>query len=355
MKSKPGSMFESIKTHLTRLRNLLDSRSGDDAHSRQISRWVVAPILGIGILALFLVLASLLGIEIAERKSHRAGAAGTFFTVNGVELHVRLIGDPGHDPTGSPLLLIHGFTISGGHEYDRIIPALKDERRLIVPDLLGFGHSERLKQKDPRYSRQGQAELLAEIVRQSGVDRVDVVGTSYGGGVALYLALENPDLVRQLVLIDAQVEDLQSAEYRSLCELPLDLDRVILWNYQGSSPLSEAIALDECGEVGYCPTESELALRKEVARVEGTTQALTAFCSSQSELDIVTRLDEIGQPLLVIWGLEDEVLSGRQLDLLNQHAKITKQVLMPATGHAPHLGHPSRVAQILLDFLQAHE
>ncbi len=322
----------------------------DDLHKKHISRWFTLPLLGVTFIAALLVFGSLLGIEITEEKGHRAGAEGEFFELDGVELHARLIGGPGSDPTGVPLLLIHGFTISGSHEYDRIIPELKTERSLILPDLLGFGHSDRLLHTDERYTRAGQADLLVELLRETGVDQVDIVATSYGGGVALKLSLNHPDRIRKLALIDAQVDDLQSAELQSLCEFPLNLDRIIFWNYQGSSPLSEAIALENCGDVGYCPTEAELAIRKEIAQIEGTTEALTAFCESQTRLDIIDDLDTLQKPILLVWGLQDEVLSDRQRRLLIEHAHISEQVLLEATGHAPHLERPARVAQFLLDF-----
>jgi pimeloyl-ACP methyl ester carboxylesterase len=155
-----------------------------------------------------------------------------------------------------------------------------------------------------------------------------------------------------VALIDAQVEDFQSHAYRSLCELPLDLNRVILWNYQGASPVSEAIALEDCGEVGYCPTEADLEQRETIASIEGTTEALTSFCLSQSDLNIIDKLHRIRSPLLVIWGEEDDVLNQRQLRLLLEHARITKKVLLPATGHAPHLEHPEQTARILLEFFK---
>lgn len=328
------------------------SHAGDESSVdlQDIVRSIAFPVLGAVLILFLFAVGSLLGVELTENRSQKTGAAGDFYLVNGVEMHVRIIGDPHNDPTGAPLLLIHGFTVSGGHEYDRIIPELVSERSLIIPDLLGFGHSQRLKHLDRRYSRAGQARLLVELMDQLSVEQVDIAATSYGGSVALHLVLDRADLVRRMALIDAQVEDLQSAAYRSLCELPLDLNRVILWNYQGSSPVSEAIALENCGQIGYCPTEAELKQRKEIASIEGTTEALTSFCLSQSNINIVNKLHLIQSPLLVIWGQQDEVLSQRQRRLLIEHAEVTKQVLMPRTGHAPHLEQPAEVARILLQF-----
>lgn len=307
-------------------------------------------VLGLVLLLFVVLMTTATGIFLTERGEVQAGAQGRFVEVKGRQLHVRLFGDPETDPQEPPLLLIHGFSVVGGHEYDRIIPELEGRRSLIVPDLLGFGGSERLPQTDPHYDRAGQALLLSALLQRLDVEKVDAVGASYGGGVALQLALQRPDLVRRMALIDAQVEEMRSETYKKLCRLPFGLNRAVMWNYKGSSPLATWIASSGCGQVGYCPGEAELDLRWRFASVEGTTEALVAFCKSQNDPHIVEQLGEIEGPVLVMWGLSDDVLPERQREVLISRLEEPEQIVFPATGHAPHLERPRQVAQQLLDF-----
>jgi len=104
---------------------------------------------------------------------------------------------------GSPVLLVHGFGAST-YTWRNIAPALAQDHRVIAVDLKGFGHSD--KPFDERYSVFDQAELLKQLIIDNNLRDLALVGHSYGGGVALVLALdEDPRLdgrISKLVLLD---------------------------------------------------------------------------------------------------------------------------------------------------------
>jgi len=104
---------------------------------------------------------------------------------------------------GSPVLLVHGFGAST-YTWRNIAPALAQNNRVIAVDLKGFGHSD--KPFDERYSVFDQAELLKQLIIDNNLRDLALVGHSYGGGVALVLALdEDPRLdgrISKLVLLD---------------------------------------------------------------------------------------------------------------------------------------------------------
>ena len=87
-----------------------------------------------------------------------------------------------------PLLLIHGFGAST-YTWRHIAPELARTHRVIAVDLKGFGQSD--KPFDSRYSVFDQAELLAELIEEKDLHNLTLVGHSFGGGIALMLALEN--------------------------------------------------------------------------------------------------------------------------------------------------------------------
>src|SRR6188472_3261662 len=88
---------------------------------------------------------------------------------------------------GPPILLIHGFG-TNTFTWRHISPDLARDHRVIAVDLKGFGRSD--KPFDERYAASDQAELLTELILERDLRKLTIVGHSFGGGVALLLALE---------------------------------------------------------------------------------------------------------------------------------------------------------------------
>ena len=100
---------------------------------------------------------------------------------------------------GEPLLLIHGLGSSGA-DWAFQAPALEDRFRLIVPDLRGSGHSTAT---PGHYSIDEFASDLWALLDSLGLSRPSIVGFSLGGAVALEMALQRPEDVARLVLINS--------------------------------------------------------------------------------------------------------------------------------------------------------
>ena len=103
--------------------------------------------------------------------------------------------------TSPPLVLLHGFD-SSALEYRRLAPLLSETRDVFVPDILGWGFSNH----DTVQSFTPAAKMahLKSFVRNVVKEPCVIVGASLGGALAITLAVESPELVDQVVLIDAQ-------------------------------------------------------------------------------------------------------------------------------------------------------
>ena len=101
--------------------------------------------------------------------------------------------------TGPVLLLIHGMAGSSD-TWRAMIPALAKKYRVVAPDLLGHGRSDK-----PRgdYSLGAFAVWLRDLLDELGVTRATIVGQSLGGGVAMQFVYQHPDYCQRLVLISS--------------------------------------------------------------------------------------------------------------------------------------------------------
>lgn len=108
----------------------------------------------------------------------------------------------------APIVLLHGFD-SSAIEYRRLAPLIAQKRDVYAPDILGWGFSDH---KDViSFTPAAKLAHLKSFIREVVGEPCIVVGASLGGAIAILLATESPELVEKVVLIDAQVIDLESS------------------------------------------------------------------------------------------------------------------------------------------------
>ncbi|HEX4446125.1 MAG TPA: alpha/beta fold hydrolase, partial [Polyangiaceae bacterium] len=131
------------------------------------------------------------------RRSHH------YVLVDGVRIHwveaVEAVEAPAvrADARRPPLVLLHGLNDSY-RTWRRLAPLLAADRRVLMPDLPGHGLSER---PDASYELRWYARLMARWLETIGLDRCDLAGHSFGGGVAQAMLLECPERIRRLALV----------------------------------------------------------------------------------------------------------------------------------------------------------
>ena len=174
-------------------------------------KWQLNATLGLAAIALALGSCGLTGGD---------GNEGPYALLGPVDAPVNLYyEDTGEGP---PLLLIHGFGAST-YTWRHIAPELALTHRVIAVDLKGFGQSD--KPFDSRYSVFDQAELLAELIEEKDLRDLTLVGHSFGGGIALMLALEAEQRlegrIAKLVLLDSIAYPQQIPVFFRMLDVPL--------------------------------------------------------------------------------------------------------------------------------------
>ena len=136
-----------------------------------------------------------------SNRSHRhlrpvrdvAAPSLQFRTIHGYRRAFRIAG------SGPALLLIHGVGDSS-KAWETVHAKLAQRFTVIAPDLLGHGESDK---PHADYSLPAFANGMRDLLAVLGIDRVTVVGHSFGGGVAMQFAYQYPELVERIVLVSA--------------------------------------------------------------------------------------------------------------------------------------------------------
>ena len=154
-----------------------------------------------------------------------AAQSETTLTVDGHDLSVAYYeGGPETDPEAGTEADLEGTTVflhgipTWSFLWHRIAPAFEEEYRVVVPDLVGFGNSDRREGFDR--SIRAQEAMLSGLLDDLGEDRVTLVAHDIGGGVALRVAANEPDRVERLVASNAVCYDSWPVEFIADFGLP---------------------------------------------------------------------------------------------------------------------------------------
>lgn len=130
----------------------------------------------------------------ATETAETPGAAPLtgYAEVNGLSLYYEI-----HGEGGQPLVLLHGG-LGGTVDFSQLLPLFAQTRQVIAVELQAHGHTADI---DRPMSFEAMADDVAALVEQLGLETVDVLGFSLGGGVALQTAIRHPEIVRRLVLV----------------------------------------------------------------------------------------------------------------------------------------------------------
>ncbi len=252
-------------------------------------------------------------------------------TVNGITLHYE---DEGR---GDPVLLVHGLG-TGSADWACQVPALASRYRVIAPCLRGFGQSER---PEGPYSIGLFAEDLDALLDHLGIDRCHVCGISMGGAVSLQFAVDRPERLRSLVLINSQ----PSFEIDTLRKRMLVLSRTVLTRTLGLN--REAAIQLRRNFPGRANRELREKLRGRFRNDIGPyMQSLKAIAGW-------TVADQVGGIAVPVLFIAAELDYTRPEEKAGYAAMFPDARLVTIAGarHAVHLERPGEVNDLLLEFL----
>lgn len=254
----------------------------------------------------------------------------------------------GGDPSGPPLLLIHGFLVSH-EEFDDILPHLASNR-LILLDLPGFGESEVPAPEDFAFDLESFADICASLLERLAPEGAAVLGHSMGGGVAMTLAARHPELVKRLVLIDPLSFPFALGLKARLPLIPGIGGVLVRYAYRW--PIFLQYFRDDVFSPGF---PLPIARIRRAYQLFNTVEAREAAYATIKAIAVPERLpSQIGTiqtKTLILWG-ERDVIFPLALAHRLQGALANATLMTFPTAHSPHEEAPSEVSRAISPFLQ---
>lgn len=264
-----------------------------------------------------------------------------FADIDGVRIHYQEKG------TGTPLVLIHGYT-SSTYSWKDVFEPLAKTFHVIAIDLKGFGFSGK---PDGDYTRRAQSVLVAHLLEHLNVEQAWLCGNSMGGEVALNVALANPQRVAGLILVDsAGVEVPGSGSLAPGYLLVPGVGRILI----ALSLISEKLVRQGLRKSFYDQskvTDERVANYYRPLKTRGGQLAALRARAQWSAFPVEPELGKISVPTLILWGAQDQLIpltAGRKLSSLIKDSKL---VIFDSCGHLPQEEMPARTVDEITKFI----
>ncbi|MCY1528956.1 hypothetical protein D9M68_640790 [compost metagenome] len=279
-----------------------------------------------------------------ELQPRWAPAPSQFVAIEGMQVHVR---DEGPRDDSAPLLLLHG-TSASLHTWEAWATALKTQRRVISLDLPGFGLTGPFPDGD--YHIQHYSRFLAALLQQMQVPRVVLAGNSFGGQLAWQFALDYPQRVERLILVDA-------AGYpRNATSVPIGFR---LAQVPALAPLMANILPRKMIEAsvrnvyGDPDKVSEALVDRyyQLTLRAGNREALRQRFVQAPAGEGYKRIAQLNVPTLIIWGGLDALIPPDNAERFKRDIAGSRLVLFEDLGHVPQEEDPTRTVAAVQAFL----
>ena len=297
----------------------------------------------------------------ASSKSPKLHLPGDYAAVNGVRLWYESEG------SGPPLVLIAGgpgFSHSYFHPHFSV---LATSFRVIYYDAFGTGKSDRAHDRH-EYAFARDVENLEGLRKALGLEKINVLGHSYGGMVAQAYALRYPESVQKVILVDsswgAEMSRalIDNSNYEIRNQYPESFEKRMKMHERGLLSCSEeyqkADDADETFLLFYNMSASE--------KLGQSVEPLNAdvFCAingddpdfveggEMAKLDFRPQLKDLRMPMLIMAGRFDRILFPRYQVKFKSYAPQAQFVMFEKSGHFPFIEEPENFTRIVKEFLQ---
>jgi 2-hydroxy-6-oxonona-2,4-dienedioate hydrolase len=339
------------------------------AHGLQISRFGMALLVGAGAVLLGLAGGGIRAAaqETPDPKSEVGGLHSKFVDVNGVQARYYEAG------SGEPMVMIHGGFTAGSstaNVFSRNIPELSKHFHVFAVDRLASGMGGN-PLKDDDYTYQGDVEFIYGFLQALNLGSVHLVGHSAGGAIALYLAIEHPEVAKTLTILAMGPENPSPApDNKTRLDLSKCPDQS---QYEGLQCRVAMLAwLPNTFDGEYWSADRYMATlpKSKEARAKLNAGAGRSFdfpAFKQKMLDKVRDEGSLQMPVLLVagkndvldWGVNDETakLRGEMglFDIIAAKNTRVQMIVITNGGHFMYREHPDEFNAYLETFIDTWE
>lgn len=302
---------------------------------------IIIPILVILIISLF----GYQNIPIEKLKKKYTSLSSSFVKIDGMNVHFR---DEGEKIDSIPIVLIHG-TASSLHTFDDWTKELIINRRVVRMDLPGYGLTGPFPNRN--YDILSYVNFLNRFLKSIGVKKCVLVGNSLGGNIAWYFTSKYPNMVKELILVDAAGYPTKSKSI----PLAFEIAQIpVLQNiFKFISP--RFVAKSSVKNVYYDKTKVteelvdryfELALRK------GNREAFVDRFKLKSDSISCQKIKFINHRTLIMWGEYDELIPSEIAYWFHNDLPNDTLVILKNVGHVPMEESPKKSLKAVIEFLK---
>lgn len=239
---------------------------------------------------------------------------------------------------GKPLLLLHSL-LADRAIFDKVVPALAKQRRVIVPDLPGFGGS-----SSAGSTIEGIADRIAGLFDALDLGTTaDVLGNGFGGFVASTLAIRHGAKFDRLVLADTGVSFSPEGKQSFFAMA----DRV---RQSGMEAIVD-VALKRLFPESFIAHNPDLMTERRNALVKTNPEFFAEACHALAALDLTAEIGTIRNPTLVVVGELDAATPPEMARILARTLPKAELIEMPGCGHAPMAQAPEAFIKAIAKFL----
>ncbi|MBN8842509.1 MAG: alpha/beta fold hydrolase [Sphingomonadales bacterium] len=251
----------------------------------------------------------------------------------------------GGDPSKPTLLLVHGF--SGDKDnWSFLAPYLTRQYHVIAPDLPGFGENER--NPNLAYDIQAQTERLKAFSDALGLQRPHVAGNSMGGWIALRYALDYPDALASLTLLNnAGINGANESELQKLAANE-DYNPLIIANLDDADRLVAMVV----HKPTFVPARLKPVFYADALKYRDQLDHIFWVIANEGrDHPLNDRLGEVKVPTLIVWGRHDKLLDVSCVPVLEAGIAGSRSHIFEDVGHVPMIEVPRGTADVMKGFL----
>jgi len=243
--------------------------------------------------------------------------------------------------SGPPLVMLHGAG-GGGVLWAPVVDALRKQFSLIIPDVVGYGESDK---PDGRYDRRFFTGWLRGFMDAMGLNQASLVGNSQGGAIALQFALDNPDRASHLVLVcSAGLHPWRSIGWPAMVDM---MRTQLFMSKKSMRRLVRHLVYD----ISRFPLESAVRYLEAVGAAPGGKRAFSRGRGRAVRPFKAMELDRITCPTLLLWGTEDRVIRPSAAPASVPAIAGATVRWMSGAGHTPFIDRPGLFTRQVTEFI----